>query len=301
MSGTYYLHGQSTELIYFSNTIDNSKHEVNQTTEETPIKPPDSVSRGRQRSRFRTPISFGGTKAHAKTPSEPQSAMKGVVMTTTGEVIPTPQPSGLINLLNNSPVKNFKGFGRLIDDFERVRIEDPPSSPEDERGPVTFEPSPSGPPASRLRRPSTVRLRPAFPQAAVATCPTDVPTLANRKGSLDLHESAQSAPALDRASSSGNVLDGGAAGKGRVDTDEDDLPSPFLKRVERAARGFEPARRTSAEASKALRTAAATNASSGRPGSGSKGGSGVPLLGGGGNGRAVPAGRTSTSPENANS
>lgn len=183
--------------------------------------------------------------------------MKGIVLTATGEAVETPQPDHLLTLLNNSPVRDFKGFGKLCEQYERLKVEDPPSSPEDERSPLNFEPSPSVPP-SRLRKPSIVTLRPLFP--SLASCPSDVPTLSNRKASTELaHEPSHSAPLPHEKPSSSAASN---EAKARADVDEDELPSPFLKRVERAARaGFKPNRRTSAEASKALRTAAAANAS----------------------------------------
>jgi len=215
--------------------------------------------------------------------------MKGVIITKTGEAVPTPQPDHLLDLLNNSPVRDFQGFGKLIDQYEKLKVRDDdiPSSPEDERGP-TFD-SPSGPPVSKLRRPSVVTLRPpTFPVVSSTSCPTAVPTIGNRRTSSELNEAAQSAPPLEKPTSIAPPV---SETKGRSDVDEDDLPSPFLRRVERAGRTMlKPARRTS-DASKALRTAAAANASNK---TGSLKGNIVPLIGS----RVPSAGRVSISPEN---
>lgn len=273
--------------------------------EGTP-KPAESISKAKLNSRIRTPISIG-SKAHSKTLSEPQSAMKGVIMTHSGEHIPTPHASdNLLNLLANSPVRDFKGFGKLCEQYGKLNLkaeddDETPSSPEDERGPLNFEPSPCGPPISRLRRPSVVNFsqRPLFPAASAATCPTDLPTLGHKKNSLDLGDSAQSAPSLDRTSSSVAPADPTTS-----KSDDEEVQSPYLKRVGRGGHaqtrpssglGFiKPARRTSAEASKALRTAAAVNSNSNAIGVGLSSGTAVA-------GRmrvAGRVGRVSTSPEN---
>jgi NIMA (never in mitosis gene a)-related kinase len=171
--------------------------------------------------------------------------MKGVIITATGEEVLTPVPNPLLALLDNSPVRSFKGFGRLKDEVEDEHPEvlDSASSPEDEHGEQDFEPSPSVV-VSRMRRTSIAKFtRPLFP--SLATAPAAVPTADKTPLSLE-PEPSQSAPPSTIPTAD----------------DEENLPSPFLKRVERAARaGFKPAsRRTSTEASKALRTAAAANA-----------------------------------------
>src|ERR1700761_817885 len=228
--------------------------------DETPSRARDASIR-RSRSRFRTPLPFG-SKTHSKTLSEPQSAMKGVVLTETGEYINTPTLNLLLTLLDNSPVRGFKGFGRLEEaiDNEDSHGSDTEalSSPEDERGGLDFGQAPSPAvespslPVSRLRKPSLARLRPLFP--SLATAPAGVPTVDKSAPSPVEPDPSQSAPA--------SVGSAGGSNTAQTDYDEENLPSPFLKRVERAARaGFKPAsRRTSTEASKALRSAAAANA-----------------------------------------
>ncbi|KAG6811752.1 hypothetical protein H0H92_005949 [Tricholoma furcatifolium] len=194
------------------------------------------------------------------------SAMKGVVLTSTGEVLATPTPAELVNLFHNSP-KVGLNFTKIFD-FEDGDEDDetgheaiptpctdceasPPPSPSSRKEKTRTksrqrmassdtESSASSPtltcsniPPTRLRRPS-IRSRSQAKRAAtlpnsttepatsaiaggsastsqIAPKPLPHPHLANATARVTMHRPPQAAPEYDL-------------------TDEENLPSPFLKR-----------------------------------------------------------------------
>jgi NIMA (never in mitosis gene a)-related kinase 2 len=272
---------------------------------DTPSRTTEQQAR-RQKGRLRTPNPFANTgangatpKTHTKALSEPQSAMKGVILTDTGEQLPTPGPSNtLMTLLSNSPVRGFKGFRRLADEYtQRERDDDDngldeiyelePASPGDLLSVAAIgvmEPSPSVVAASRTRRPSSAKVqRPNF----VSTEPLPSPSESSDESLTNDLDIAHSAPSsfgfggLGTHHANSNIKLSTPVETSDLEDETQRVSSPYFKRVERThSRGgsvaantnsntnsngsFKPqsghARRPS-ETSRALRTAAAANAS----------------------------------------
>lgn len=213
----------------------------------------------------------------------PVSAMRGVVLTDTGEIIPTPvaapHPVELARLVLDSPRVGLS-FGGIFDgrkDYEDSgdgEGEGEQSESEDLASPSVrrmlvleqkererkqaqekenISPMPSAP-ATRLRKPSIRTTRPLFP--SIASCPAALS--ANAPAPHSLAPASQSIPA------STYDLD-----------DEENLPSPFLKRIDLAKAN---SRRGSAAHD--LRARAAANAAMG---SGKK----MPRVAGSGSGSVI--------------
>jgi hypothetical protein len=184
------------------------------------------------------------------------SAMKGVILTASGEALATPTPSELAKFFVASPKASF-GFAKIFGDESSgdedenqptTAVAAPPRSPAKKRAPVkavstgTVSSSSSSSsqgsiqekpaPATRLRRPSIVRASSSRPKLAseseqVSSKPE--PSTSSVKVSSDPPTGATSSrPQTTRTASTppepAYDLD-----------DEANLPSPFLKKVERLA------------------------------------------------------------------
>ena len=187
------------------------------------------------------------------------SAMKGVIFTATGETVATPSPAELTNLFVNSPkvglnftkIFDFDEQSEDVSDGEYIDAEGPPSPSvrkSDSTPTQQAPPQSSAPPPSRLRRPS---IRRSVIRPGSASDPTST------KSSVTVPQSSPPAPEYDFS-------------------DEENLPSPFLKRVERE-RAALPGGATLRTGSKRLsngnllRTMAAVNAANAGTANGSGG------------------------------
>ena len=224
------------------------------------------------------------------------SAMKGVVLTLTGEILSTPSPAELVNLFNRSP-KVGLNFGKIFD-FEEGDSGEKDSSERRDDGAASPPPSPSSrkerektkdkdkdkddassenstsssgtsasntrkqqavvaaPPPTRIRRPS-IRSSHRASRSQPATLPTSTsdPAGFNINGdsaSTSIgHSQAKPLPHphLRPSSSSSNLAAAATAAARSLPipvprshpspeydfADEENLPSPFLKRVDKAA------------------------------------------------------------------
>ncbi|KAI6144136.1 kinase-like domain-containing protein [Pisolithus tinctorius] len=239
-----------------------------------------------------TPISRNSARPSECMPS----AMKGVILTQTGQPLATPTPTELASLFVNSP-KVGLDFAKIFD-FDSEAEDDgqpeeeilPPSPSKRERhssesshgsSSTTREPSPVSTivPPTRLRKPS-IRTSCRPPLRKTCTLPTS---------SSDLTEvnflSAGSVVVVAVKSTSSIKTDHEVSSSKPAPTvispaaeydlsDEENLPSPFLKRVERERVGAFKAgtgRPKRPSTNNLLRAVAAANAASARPGSASKG------------------------------
>jgi hypothetical protein len=179
-------------------------------------------------------------------PNYQPSAMKGVVFTATGETLATPTPAELTNLFVNSP-KVGLNFSKIFD-FEVGEGEDgtdrednsdadgPPPSPSI-RDRVKIEPkltqrdTSAGAPPSRLRRPS-VHLSVQCPVLPSSTSdPTGLSAPAPQSKADFKRPSAGTAPIATKRSA---TVPQSSPGAPEYDfSDEENLPSPFLRRAER--------------------------------------------------------------------
>ncbi|TEB21539.1 kinase-like protein [Coprinellus micaceus] len=203
------------------------------------------------------------------------SAMKGVVLTTTGEVVSTPNPNELSNLFNSSP-KVGLDFAKIFDSGATVKRErgarlsdvggreqrrrmgsrGGSSSPEEEHtitasssaasvgsGMVSSSSSSSsvaqpGVPMTRIRRPivrplSHPHLQPSTSASAVPGPSSAGPAVDSRVGELRATTTAM-ANGITRSSSVPSVLLPSprmTAPAVYDHSDQENLPSPFLKRV----------------------------------------------------------------------
>ena len=167
--------------------------------------------------------------------------MKGVIFTATGETVATPSPGELANLFVNSP-KVGLNFAKIFDfdehpedasDGEYTDAEGPPSPSvrkSDSTPTQQAPPQPSTAPPSRLRRPSIRRsvIRPgsasdpsgASPPVVIIRATSRVKrstsshSVLAAKTSVTVPQSSPPAPEYDFS-------------------DEENLPSPFLKRADR--------------------------------------------------------------------
>ncbi|KAG5725163.1 G2-specific protein kinase nimA [Termitomyces sp. T112] len=194
------------------------------------------------------------------------SAMKGVVLTSTGEVLATPTPAEVANLFQNSP-KVGLNFTKIFD-FEDVDGEDessqasssipvtngdlppsPSSRKEKERtktkvrqrdapsaaqsavlSPTISSSNPSNAHSTRLRRPS-IRSRPRVERTATLPSSTSEPSsLSSASGSASTsHVVPKPLPHPHLANPTGRMV----VTKQQPEydlADEENLPSPFLKR-----------------------------------------------------------------------
>ena len=239
-------------------------------------------SRLRSAQRRSQDFSFMDTASTLETPISrpvklevPFSAMKGVILTQTGEPLATPTPTEFAKLFVEPPKVNIE-FAKIFD-FDDAGEN---SDAEDEEGDINLPPSPSirertGPemtsltkstkdpshsttiPPTRLRKPSIQRSSRRAPLQKAVTLPVSA--------SASTH--ASSSRASKSASSRPGSTDTCTATKTAVPTrgeydlsDEENLPSPFLKRTERDGTvpgTFRPMKRPSA--GNLLRVVAAAN------------------------------------------
>jgi hypothetical protein len=182
------------------------------------------------------------------------SAMKGVIFTATGESLATPAPAELANLFVNSP-KVGLNFAKIFDFGEEAEeaseadldsdAEGPPPSPsirdraKTESSSLTQQPQSlaNAAPPSRLRRPSIRRSvqRPGLP--ASTSDPTGLPSpLKTVSSSKAKRPSASVAATTAKRTTSAPQS---SPPPPEYDfSDEENLPSPFLKRVERERATF---------------------------------------------------------------
>ena len=187
------------------------------------------------------------------------SAMKGVVFTSTGESLQTPVPNELVQLFNCSP-KVGLNFAKIFD-FEEgdgdvtfqqhsptassLSVLSPPPSPstrrDRERARESDSDRQSSPPPTRIRRPS---IRSATRVTRTESAPLATTDTANR---ANLQSAAKPLPHphMRPSRSSGNITRATTLPQIPVPrthpspeydfTDEENLPSPFLKRIDRTA------------------------------------------------------------------
>ncbi|KAH7921052.1 kinase-like protein [Leucogyrophana mollusca] len=196
----------------------------------------------------------------ARFPSDYQpSAMKGVVLTHTGEPLATPTPAELANLFVNSP-KVGLDFAKIFDfeseaddrsDADTSDEEALPPSPSMRERPSSEqsnhssgsskEPTPaSAIPPTRLRKPS---IRSSMQRAPLRKAATLPPSSSDPTGfASSSHPSKSSSGRLEKPSLSApnrGATASGASSQTAIPTveydlsDEENLPSPFLKRVDR--------------------------------------------------------------------
>jgi NIMA (never in mitosis gene a)-related kinase len=182
-----------------------------------------------------------------KFPEYIPSAMKGVVLTATGEALATPTPAELANLFVNSPRVGLN-FAKIFDFDDEVAAEDsvvdspPPSPSKRERRKIDTalssgstastssggEPSSVSIPPTRLRRPSirTSIRHPPLNKASTAPIPTAIAT-----GPSTSSDTSQAPPTASKPP----ILPLAQAQPAPVYdfTDEENLPSPFLKRIDK--------------------------------------------------------------------
>lgn len=226
------------------------------------------------------------------------SAMKGVILTETGQPLATPTPAELANLFVNSPRVGLD-FAKIFDFEAETEDEDsgseekamPPSPSRRERpssesshgSSSTRESTPTSTvPPTRLRKPSI--------RSSATSCPplrraATLPTSTSDPTELIL----SSARVGVRAKSTNVKIERAMRAKARPTTskavtpvstqpaeydlsDEENLPSPFLKRGERARALGMGGTRSSKRPSNGylLRAVAAANSAAARPGSAAK-------------------------------
>ncbi|KAG6331959.1 hypothetical protein ID866_7130 [Astraeus odoratus] len=238
-----------------------------------------------------TPASRTATRPSECMPS----AMKGVILTQTGQPLATPTPTELASLFVNSP-KVGLDFAKIFDfdaDTENEESESeeeaiPPSPSKRERvnsesnhgSSSTREPLPASViPPTRLRKPSIRSSRSSRPplQKAPTRASTADPTLTSVRGTTagttvrSMSTSTRAEQGVDTLKMASEI----PAQPVEYDlSDEENLPSPFLKRVERGRVGVSSAgtvrcKRTST--GNLLRAVAAANVAAARPGSIGKG------------------------------
>lgn len=187
------------------------------------------------------------------------SAMKGVVLTQTGQPLATPTPAELANLFVNSP-KVGLDFAKIFD-FESEAEDDdseseekamPPSPTVRERplselsshssgstGESTSGSAPSAPP-TRLRKPSirgSVQ-RPSVRRTSNITASASDPTGLTSSSRVRASKSTKAKSGREEAT---GLSDKPSIPVGPAEydlSDEENLPSPFLRRVERERPGL---------------------------------------------------------------
>ena len=186
------------------------------------------------------------------------SAMKGVILTQTGQPLATPTPAELANLFVNSP-KVGLDFAKIFD-FESETEDDdseseekvPPSPTVRERplsevsshssgstGESTSGSAPSAPP-TRLRKPSIrgSAQRPSVRKAGTLPASASDPTGLTSSSRVRTSKSTKAKSGGEEATASSNkpLI---PVGPPEYDlSDEENLPSPFLRRVERDRPGL---------------------------------------------------------------
>ncbi|TFY79583.1 hypothetical protein EWM64_g4429 [Hericium alpestre] len=194
-----------------------------------------------RRPAYETPVN----RNISKTAFPVASAMKGVILTETGEPLATPTPAEFANLFIETPKASDLGFAKIFnfddDSGDEAENKAPPPSPLKQKGrPGAVEQSApasrstassdsqSQKPATgtRLRRPSTLASRPNLRGNTAPTASSSTSSGEDSKSS----SSAASSTTTERpqttrsASAPAPVWDL---------ADEENLPSPFLKRIDR--------------------------------------------------------------------
>ena len=191
---------------------------------------------------FATPIN-----RHIAKPSNDvvPSAMKGIIFTSTGETLATPTPGELAKLFVDSP-KVGLNFTKIFDFDDDPEAEIPPmsptmrersradkaSNPDEANGP---EPSVPIVPPTRLRRPSILRQRPSMVKVSPVSSASCVSGQAGSSRSHAVQSATLPQPSTSSAPAQGKII---PVPYPKPPTeydfsDEENLPSPFLKRVER--------------------------------------------------------------------
>jgi hypothetical protein len=220
-----------------------------------------------------TPISRNVVSLNDYVPS----AMKGIILTSTGEALATPTPGELAKLFVASP-KVGLNFAKIFDFDDDVESEHPPASPslrERSRGdraitedePIQQENSASTVPPTRLRRPSTIRQRPPAVKSSSSSAITSTSGQTGSSGAPP-HPTRNIAPQPPTSTAPAKAtIPPSSKSTPEYDlSDEENLPSPFLRRNERgdlpfpaaSAQASKPARRMSN--GNLLRAVAAANA-----------------------------------------
>ncbi|THH18650.1 hypothetical protein EW146_g2366 [Bondarzewia mesenterica] len=221
-----------------------------QNLEQTPIRP----SLRRPLSAFETPVNRNTTKSSFPL----ASAMKGVILTETGETLATPTPAELAKWFVESP-KGGLGFAKIFDfdkEDEAITGENKaPLASLSKRGKAKTMPSyvaastsaggvhtqashgEKAPPVTRLRRPSIrpTATRPKLSESGQSAASTSSSTSSSSSVTQALTPSAPLttvtlAPGRPQTSRSASTP---ALAPVYNLADEDNLPSPFLKRVDR--------------------------------------------------------------------
>ncbi|KAI0311530.1 kinase-like domain-containing protein [Amylostereum chailletii] len=215
----------------------------------------------------------------------PASVMKGVVNTNTGEVIATPTPGDLAKFFEDTPKRGL-GFAQIFaperlqeadsedehDSEHENRAPPPPPSPSKRKGVPMPKSASTGTvslaqdkpaPSTRLRRPS---IRPSASRPKLPESTESAPTASSSKSTGKQPASGTSVPSS--VSDSSVAPSGTTAGRPQTTrsasspappvydlNDEMNLPSPFLKKVERDRPP--PASSNNAGAPRSKRTSAA--------------------------------------------
>ncbi|KAF8954141.1 kinase-like domain-containing protein [Flammula alnicola] len=209
------------------------------------------------------------------------SAMKGVVLTTTGEILATPSPAELVSLFNRSP-KVGLNFGKIFDFEEGARVakdaeqhheedaDSPPPSPsrrkekekakdkEEEKDNssessssstgTTQMTAPVAPPPTRIRRPS-IRTSTRSTHSKSSTLPVSSSDPVKLCTASTSHSQPKPLPHPHLRPSNSNSNLASVARSATLPipvprnypspeydfADEENLPSPFLKRVDKTA------------------------------------------------------------------
>jgi len=242
---------------------------------DTPVRPAASLAR--TSSVFETPRPLALMKTTPSFPEDiaPPSAMKGVILTATGEPVATPSPAELAKLFVNTP-KVGLNFARIFDfDSEDEEDEEDEEGEEDEEEPAPGEdgyetdtrppsrrssssagkddeddrtPQPSPTVAvrpTRLRRPSirASSQRPSL-EGPVPRASSAAPSGSTRSKSRSRPPSSGSGSGSAAPRPAGRTSAPNAAPSNTVASqpapdydlsDEENLPSPFLKKCDRQA------------------------------------------------------------------
>jgi NIMA (never in mitosis gene a)-related kinase 2 len=229
-------------------------------THPSPSKPPTSLRRHPFGPSLETPVSR--RLLSEKLDSLP-SAMKGVVLTSTGEPLETPAQCELAKLFIDSPkvgldfAKIFDKGSKVVDNVhedEDTDEEEPPPSPCGKRlSSDASRSQPSVPPSkastgqsareSRLRRPSLMQRLSRTERPTITSSVSDPCSLSSSPSQpeasntrADLLPTSKSATALSSASSTSATLSNpvsNAQAQPQYNLeDAESLPSPFLKRVD---------------------------------------------------------------------
>jgi hypothetical protein len=188
------------------------------------------------------------TPINRKVPGPPDggmpSAMKGIILTATGEPLATPAPEGLVKLFVHSP-KVGLNFATIFDFDDEHDAENPPTSPTDRERPkqVNVEGSdvtPQQAAPTRLRRPSLLRQRPPSIKPSMASS-TSSSSTSNQNvpasSSLPNRNVIQPQPPLAAPVRSTTQPPPSSRPAAEYDLNDENLPSPFLKRIDKGETG----------------------------------------------------------------